>query len=126
MDHGAVSSLLTGLLEVMGLRKRQLPNLGLRPHRKVDIPLGIEAAHERVLDAFARVLGANVYLDDRTTGTIEGGFGTVNQERIQVTLHAEGAIRTNVSIEALYPAGVERRPRSPAVDALADALSSRS
>jgi hypothetical protein len=125
VDHGAVSSLLTGLLEVMGLRKRQAPNLGLRPHRHVDVPLGIDAAYECVLDAFVRVLGANVYVDDRATGTIEGGFGTVNQERIQVTLRAEGATRTSITIEALYPAGVVRRQTSPAVDALADALSSR-
>jgi hypothetical protein len=122
MDHGAVSSLLSGLLEVIGLRKRQMPPLGLRPHRQVDLPLGIDAAYERVLDAFTRVLGANVYLDDRTTGTIEGGFGTVNQERVHVTLHAENATQTNILIEALYPAGVQRRPRSAAVDALAEAL----
>lgn len=75
-----------------------------------------------MLDAFVRTLGANVYVDDRIAHVIEGGFGTVNQERIRVELHAESATQTNISIEALYPAGVERKPRSLAVDALADAL----
>jgi hypothetical protein len=124
VDHGAVSSLLTGLLELIGLRKRQMHKIGLRPHRQVSVPLGIDAARERVLDAFVRVLGANVYLEDRVAGTIEGGFGTVNQERLQVTLRASSVATTEISIEALYPAGVVRRQISPAVDALAEALSS--
>ncbi len=120
-----MSSFFAGLLESIGLRKRQIPRVGLRPHRTVSVPLGVDAAYERVLDAFARVLGANIYVDDRVAATIEGGFGTVNQERVRVTFHPESAVQTSVSIEALYPAGVERPEHSPAVDALADALSSR-
>jgi hypothetical protein len=125
VDHGPVSSFFRDLLESVGLRKRQPPKIGLRPHRQVSVPLDIDAAYTRVLDAFVRTLGANIYVDDRVNGAIEGGFGTVNQERICVELHAESATQTNISIEALYPAGVERKPRSLAVDALADALSSR-
>ncbi|MGC2130686.1 MAG: hypothetical protein WA629_11390, partial [Candidatus Aquilonibacter sp.] len=65
------------------------------------------------------------YLDDRLSHTIEAGFGTVNQERVSATFKREGPEQTRVYIEAHYPAGVERPQRSPVVDALADALSSR-
>jgi len=110
------------LLESIGLRKRKPPKLGLRPHREVSLPVSVDAAYERVLDAFDRVLGANIYVDDRTAGAIEGGFGTVNQERVRVTLRATSATQTGLSIEAHYPAGVERPQHSAAVDALADAI----
>ena len=118
-----MSSFFTALLESIGLRKRRSATLGLRPHREVSLPVSVDAAYERVLDAFDRVLGANIYLDDRAAGAIEGGFGTVNQERVRVTLRATSATQTGLSIEAHYPAGVERPQHSAAVDALADALS---
>ncbi|HTV93092.1 MAG TPA: hypothetical protein VMG98_10270 [Verrucomicrobiae bacterium] len=118
-----MSSFLTGLLESIGLRKRQRPRVGLRPHRTVSVPLGVDAAYERVLDAFARVLGANIYVDDRSTHMIEAGFGLVNAERLRVSLESQGATQTTVHIEAFYPAGTERPPNSRSVDALADALS---
>lgn len=117
-----MSPFFADLLESVGLRKRRRPSVGLRPHREVSVALAIDAAYERVLDAFVRVLGANVYVDDRVAHAIEGGFGTVNQERIHVTFVAQGAAKTQVAIEAHYPAGVERKPHSAAVDALADAL----
>ena len=117
-----MTSFLNDLLTSIGLRRRQPPKLGLRPHREVSVPLGIDAAYARVLDAFARVLGANVYLEDRSVRTIEGGFGLVNAERVRVSLESDGTAATRVRIEALYPAGVEHPSRSRNVDALADAL----
>lgn len=113
---------INDLLESVGLRKRET-RVGLRPHRDIVLPLGIDAAHERVLEGFHLVLGANVYVDDRTTHTIEAGFGTINQERIRATLESEDAARTRVRIEAHHPAGVEHPNRSLAVDTLGDALS---
>ncbi len=88
------------------------------------MPLGIDAAHERVLDAFLRTLGANVYLDDRVTHVIEAGFGLVNAERVRASLENNGAT-TSVHIEAQYRAGIDPPPSSRSVDALAEALSSR-
>ncbi len=113
------------VLESLGLRKRAAPQIGLRAHRDVTVPLGVDAARERVLDALVKTLGANVYADDRITHTIEAGFGLVNAERVQISLASEGTTQTRVQIEALYRAGVERPPQSRNVDALADALSSR-
>lgn len=113
------------LLVSLGLRKRAAPKIGLRPHRDVTVPLGVEAAHERVLDAIDRTLGANIYLDDRITHTIEAGFGTINQERLRISFEPRGDAQTFVRIEAHYPAGVEHPARSLAVDTLVDALSSR-
>jgi hypothetical protein len=111
------------LLVSLGLRKRAEPQIGLRPHRDVVVPLGIDAAHDRVLDAFVRALGANVYADDRTAHVIEAGFGLVNAERVRASLESENATRTIVHIEAQYRAGLERPPSSRNVDALAEALS---
>ena len=125
MDHGEVSSFFRDLLESVGLRKRSITPVGLRAHRDVVVPLGIDEAYERARDAFERVLGANIYLDDRRSHTIEAGFGTVNQERVRATFEPEAAGHTRIIIEAHYPAGVERPPRSAVVDALADALSPR-
>jgi hypothetical protein len=113
------------LLVSLGLRKRAAPQVGLRAHRDVIVPLEIEAAHERVLDALVKTLGANIYGDDRTAHVIEAGFGLVNAERVRVTLESEGAAQTRVQIEAHYRAGLERPAQSRNVDALADALSSR-
>jgi len=117
-------SFFAQLLESIGLRKREA-HVGLRPHRDVVLAVGIEVTHERALDALARVLGANVYVDDRLTHTIEAGFGTLNQERIRVSLVSESVVETRVHIEAYFPAGVERPKHSLAVDTLAGALSSR-
>lgn len=111
------------LLVSLGLRKRTAPQIRLRAHRDVIVPLDIDAAHARVLDALVKTLGANVYADDRVAHTIEAGFGLVNAERVQVGLASEGAAQTRVQIEALYRAGVERPSQSRNVDALADALS---
>jgi hypothetical protein len=111
------------LLVSLGLRKRVAPKIGLRAHRDVIVPLDIDAAHDRVLEALVKTLGANVYADDRVAHTIEAGFGLVNAERVQIALASEGAAQTRVQIEALYRAGVERPSQSRNVDALADALS---
>lgn len=116
---------LCDLLESIGLRKRKGSRIGLRPHREVVVSVGLDAAYENVLDAFVRILGANVYVDDRTTSTIEAGFGTVNQERVRASLQGEGTTQTRVHIEAYYPAGSASRDRSLAVEALADALEAR-
>lgn len=111
------------LLVSLGLRKRAAPQIGLRAHREVVLSLGIDAAHERVRDAFVKTLGANVYMDDRSAHVIEAGFGLVNAERVRVNLASEGPAQTRVQIEAQYRAGVERPSQSRNVDALADALS---
>ncbi|HEX8805594.1 MAG TPA: hypothetical protein VF741_01550 [Candidatus Aquilonibacter sp.] len=110
------------LLESLGLRKRTAPQIGLRPHRDVVVPLGVDAAQDRVLEALVRTLGANVNLDDRTAHVIEAGFGLVNAERVRVSLESEDASQTIVHIEAQYRAGLERPPSSRNVDALAEAL----
>jgi hypothetical protein len=111
------------LLESVGLRKRKPPQIGLRPHRDVVVPLGIDAAHDRVVDALVKTLGANVYTDDRSTHTIEAGFGLVNAERVRASLESEGATQTTVHIEAQLRAGLDRPAQSRNVDALANALS---
>ncbi len=118
-------SFFNELLVSLGLRKRVAPKIGLRPHRDVVVPFGIDAAHERVLGALVKTLGANVYTDDRATHTIEAGFGLVNAERVLISLTSEGATQTRIEIEAHYRAGVERPSSSRNVDALANALSSR-
>ena len=110
------------LLVSLGLRKRAAPQIGLRPHRDVVVPLGLDAAHDRVLDALARALGANVYVDDRSSHVIEAGFGLVNAERVRASLESETPTQTIVHIEAQHRAGLERQPSSRNVDALADAL----
>jgi hypothetical protein len=111
------------LLESIGLRRRR-SQLGLRPHREVVIDTGIDAAYDRTLDAFTRILGANVSLADRASHTIEAGFGLVDQkERIRAAMEQQDDAHTRVRIEAMYPAGMTPRERSAAVDALADALS---
>ncbi len=122
MDHGAVTPFFGDLLESLGLRKRQAPAIGLRAHREVVVPMRIDAAYAFVLDGFVRVVGANIYVDDPVSRTIEAGFGTVHQERVRATFEDAGPEQTRVYIEAHYPAGVERPQRSAVVDALADAL----
>jgi hypothetical protein len=109
------------LLVSLGLRKRSA-RIGLRSHRDVTLSLDIEAAHDRVLDALVKTLGANIYGDDRATHEIEAGFGLVNAERVRVTLEIEDATHTRVQIEAHYRAGFDRPTHSQNVDALADAL----
>jgi hypothetical protein len=118
-------SFLRELLESLGLRKRTAPQVGLRPHRDVVVPLGIDATHDRVVDACARALGANVYVDDRSAHLIEAGFGLVNAERVRASLESQDATHTIVHIEAQYRAGLERPPSSRNVDALANSLSSQ-
>jgi hypothetical protein len=110
------------LLVSLGLRKRAALQVGLRAHRDVSLSLGLEAAHERVLDALVKTLGANVYVDDRVAHVIEAGFGLVNAERVSITLVSEDAAHTLVQIEAHYRAGLERPSNSRNVDVLADAL----
>jgi hypothetical protein len=110
------------LLISLGLRKRTSAQIGLRAHRDVVLPIGIDAAHERVLDVLVKTLGANVYGDDRATHTIEAGFGLVNAERVRVSLASEGGAQTLVQIEAQYRAGLERPASSRNVDALANAV----
>ncbi|MGB6984931.1 MAG: hypothetical protein WBD74_03020 [Candidatus Aquilonibacter sp.] len=113
------------LLVSFGLRKRVAPHIGLRAHRDVVVPVGIDAAHDRVLEALVKTLGANVYADDRAHNAIEAGFGLVNAERVRVTLASEGEALTRVQIEAQYRAGVDRPAQSRNVDALADALAAK-
>jgi len=117
-----VSSFLRDLLVSIGVRKPERSPIGLRPHRDVVLPLAIDAAYERVREGFERTLGANIYLDDRAARTLEAGFGTINQERVRASFESEAIARTRVRIEAYFPAGFTPPKRSPAVDALADAL----
>jgi hypothetical protein len=116
--------LFVKFLELIGLRRKTPPSLGLRPHRDLVLPIDIDLAYERALYACGVVLGANIYLDDPAAGTIEAGFGLVNQERVRASFESVGATQTRVRIEAQYPAGLQRPERSRAVDALADALES--
>jgi hypothetical protein len=111
------------LLVSLGLRKRAAPQIGLRAHRDVVVPVGVDAAHDHVLAALVTTLGANVYVDDRARHAIEAGFGLVNAERVQVRLASEGPGQTRVEIEAHYRAGIDRPAQSRNVNALADALS---
>jgi hypothetical protein len=117
-------SFFANLLESIGLRKRGA-HVGLRPHREIVTTADVDVAHDHVVDAFDRVLGANVYVDDRATHTIEGGFGTINQERLRVTLERVSDAETRIAIEAHYPVGTTPRSHSLAVDTLAQTLSSR-
>lgn len=102
--------------------RREPVRVGLRPRRDVRVALSYEDAYARVLDLIERVLGANVYADDRGGGTIEAAFGLVRNERIRVTFERAGDRETHIRIEGLFPAGVEIPMHSRAVDALADAL----
>lgn len=120
--YGTVS-FFRELLVSLGLQKRAAPQIALRAHREIVVPLDVGAAQVRVLDALVKTLGANVYLDDRAARVIEAGFGLVNAERVQISLFSEGAMQTRVQIEAQYRAGVERPAQSRNVDALADTLS---
>jgi hypothetical protein len=124
VDHDALTSFFRELFESIGLLGRG-PRLRLRPHREVRLALEIDAAFERTLEAIPRVLGANVLTADRTTYTIEAGFGLVNQEHVRARLEPqENGAQTLVRIEAHYPASLAPHERSAAVDALADALES--
>ena len=96
--------------------------IGLRPHRVVELPLTYEDAYHRVLEAIEVTLGANVYIDDRKGRYIEAGFGLVNNERVRVTFENESDAKTQVRIEAYFPAGAKVPDKSAAVDALANAL----
>ena len=100
--------------------------VGLRPHRDLVVNAGYDAAYETVLDAIERVLGAYVSVNDRNSGTIEAAFGTVDNERVRSTLESLGERATRVRVEAYFPAGATPRPRSRAVDALANYLESLS
>ena len=111
------------ILKWLGVGKPP-PRVGLRPQRVIELALTREATRERIMDALLRVLGANVYVDDLATYTIEAGFGLVNNERVRCTLTALEAARTQVRIEALFRAGAQVPPESRAVDALAAALAS--
>jgi hypothetical protein len=122
VDHVALSSFFRDLFESIGLRRRA-SQLGLRPHREVLLELRIDAAFDRTLDAFTRVLGANVSTADRESHAIEAGFGLVNQERVRATMEPADDTHTRIRIEAMYPAGMTPHERSASVDALADALS---
>jgi hypothetical protein len=121
VDHVALTSFFRELFESVGLSRRRA-RLGLRPHRDVLLPIGIDAAYDRTLASFERTLGANISTTDRASHTIEAGFGLVNQARVRAKLESEGETQTRVRIEALYPAGVTPHARSDVVDALADAL----
>lgn len=96
--------------------------IGLRPHRILELARGYDESYAYVLEALDVTLGANVYVDDRAGGTIEAGFGLVNNERLRVTLQPAGAASTRLRIEAFFPAGARVPEKSAAVDALYDAL----
>lgn len=108
------------LLRWLDLKRDRRP-VGLHPHREFVMNVDYDRAYDRILAAMERTLGANVALDDRRGGTVEAAFGLVNSERVRCTLRATGAARTEVCVEAFFPAG-SARPNSAAVDALADAL----
>ncbi|HKU80706.1 MAG TPA: hypothetical protein VJP76_00950 [Candidatus Tumulicola sp.] len=101
--------------------KRDRRAVGLRPHRDLVLAVAYDRAYDRVLAAVDATLGAHVALDDRPGGTIEAAFGLINSERVRCTLHARDAGTTEIRIEAFFAAGTSR-PRSEAVDALADEL----
>ena len=109
------------LLRWLGLGK-STPRVGLRPHCTVAVALAIDTAYDQVIGAMTTVLGANVYLADRTERRIEAGFGLVNNERIRCTFESEGSAQTLVRIEALFAAGATVPQSSYAVDALAEFL----
>lgn len=109
------------ILRWLGFEKPKT-RIGLRPHHDVEVPLRYDDAYDRVLDAMLTVLGANVTLDDRRSGTIEAAFGLVNNERIRCTFSRNDEARTAVKIEALFPVGSAIPEHSRAVDALARAL----
>ncbi len=99
--------------------------VGLRPHRLVELDLGISEAYALCLDAVTAVLGANVLHDDRAQGTIDIGFGLIDAERLHVTCEAAGDAHARIRIEARYPAGAAPRLSSTAVDRLAEFLETR-
>lgn len=116
-----LTRILSRFLQFLGL-ERGPARVGLRPRRDVELALGADAAYERVLDAMERVLGANVYVNDRASAVIEAGFGLVNNERVRASIEARGTAASLVRVEALFRAGVEIPETSRAVDALASAL----
>ena len=93
--------------------------VNLRPRRTVQLSCPADAAYDRCVGAIERVLGANVYVDDRAAGFIEAGFGLVNNERVRCSLERFDDAHTDVLIEAVFPAGASVPERSRAVDALA-------
>lgn len=104
------------------LKPETTSRIGLRPHRDVELPLGFDAAYERVMEAIEVTLGANVYVDDRKGRFIEAGFGLINNERIRVSFDPQSETSTRVSVEAYFPAGVKIPEKSAAVEALAHTL----
>jgi hypothetical protein len=104
------------------LRPGTTANVGLRPHRDVTLALSYDAAYTRVLEVLDGALGANITIDDRRTGLIEGGFGLINSERIRASLERVAESSTLVRIEAFYAAGTPVPEKSRAVEVLADTL----
>ena len=96
--------------------------MGLRPHRTVVLAVAFDLAYDRVIDAITSVLGANIYLADRSDRRIEAGFGLVNSERLRCTFELDTSAQTAVHIEALFPAGSAVPQNSRNVDALAEFL----
>jgi hypothetical protein len=99
-------------------------SVGLRPHREFVVAIERDRVYAQARDAVERAIGANIVSADERTGTIEAAFGLVNHERLIVTLESEGEGSTRVTVEAFYPAGVVKPPRSHAVEVLADAIES--
>ncbi len=106
------------------LKPQTTARVGLRPHRTVALSLGYDAAYERVVTAVEVTLGASITVDDRAGRFIEAAFGLVRSERVRISFDVVDAARTDVRIEAFFPAGMEIPERSAAVEALADALES--
>ncbi len=106
------------------LKPETSSRVGLRPHRSVELALGYDDAYRRVLEAIELTLGANITIDDRRGHMIEAGFGLVRSERIRVGFDTIDETRTNVRIEAFFPAGMTVPEKSHAVDALAQAITS--
>ena len=107
------------------LKPETSSRVGLRPHRNVELALGYDEAYSRALEAIELVLGATVTIDDRAGRMIEAGFGLVRSERVRVHFDVVDAARTNVRIEAFFPAGMQVPEKSSAVDALAQAMTSK-
>jgi hypothetical protein len=106
------------------LRPETSSRVGLRPHRDVELGLPYDDAYDRVRSEIDRTLGATVYVDDRAGRLIEAGFGLVRSERIRCSFEIADE-KTNVRIEALFPAGATVPEKSAAVETLAQAIVSK-
>ena len=93
--------------------------VGLRPHRTVEVLLPYDRAFDRVVEGIERELGGTVRETDRARGMIEASFGLTFAERLGCTLERLDDFHTRVTIEAQRHAELRPARSSPYVDALA-------